>query len=187
MKLYKYYGNWDYFVEVISDNCIYFGDVSEFNDPYEEHAVFKLKGTDQCFSILDDSYKGMKHHSKICCFSKTACNYLLWSYYANKHKGFCICFDFKNVELANKQYCDTSIYKQKIIWGEVDYDNEVSEFLEIPSNGVRDDKYLDFFYKKYDCWRHEEEVRALIMSSDPNKVKIPSSYIDRANSSPKCK
>jgi hypothetical protein len=177
MKLFKYYANWEYFKDVISENCIYFGDVSEFNDPYEEHAVFKLKGSDQCYSILDHTNHGMKHHSKICCFSKTETNYLLWSYYANKHQGFCICFNFKNVELNDKQYSNTSIFKQKITWGEVDYTNEVSEFEKMPPSNIYDDEYLNFFYKKYHCWSHEEEVRALIMSSDPNKVKIPSSYI----------
>ena len=177
MKLYKYYSQYEYLKETILDNTIYFGDVKEFNDPYEEDAVFRNKKDRKLYGLFADTSKNMKSKSKICCFSKTPNNYILWSYYANKHKGFCVEFDFKNVTNLNFGFCKTSMFRHQIVFGEIDYNNPIIEFDEFPSHELFDEQYLQFFYKKYDYWKHEEEIRALLMSDNSIKVKIPNTYI----------
>jgi hypothetical protein len=177
MKLYKFYSNWDYFEEAILKNILFFSDVSDFNDPYEEEAVFKIKGQNTLFSVFDRKYGKLKNASKICCFTKNPINYLMWSHYANRHKGYCVYYDFHNVNILSNRFCYTNIFNEHVVWGKIEYKNPVIEFDAIPRNGLHNDKYLSFFYNKYEYWRHEEEVRALIMSDQPKKLVIPKSYI----------
>ncbi|MEM5669933.1 DUF2971 domain-containing protein [Bacillus cereus] len=55
---------------------------------------------------LQQLNKNMQKKIKICCFSEINDSILMWSHYANNHKGFCIEYDF------TKEGIDRSLTKQ---------------------------------------------------------------------------
>lgn len=77
--------------------------------------------------------------------TKTNSNYLLWSYYANSHKGFCVGLDSK--KLAVQLECS---------FIEVEYETSP------PFIGLFDDAMTVFkklLSTKANFWEHEEEIR----------------------------
>jgi len=85
----------------------------------------------------------------VCCFSKNMDNLLMWSYYADSHKGICLEFD-PNLEPFSKYF--EVIYKSEI--PEID-----SDLLFKKNHEFQSFKKL-LSYKSED-WKHEEELRLL--------------------------
>lgn len=90
-----------------------------------------------------------------CSFSKNyedENSYLLWSHYANNHKGICIGFSFEG-HLGFNPY-------------DVEYPKmlEVLNLYDLQTDGlIRDDQVEKFLkitlFQKHNCWRNENEVR----------------------------
>lgn len=59
-------------------------------------------------SLIRETSEGFKQAFKICCFSENPKSILMWSHYADYHKGFCIGYDFR--ELGNEDLRTRSIY-----------------------------------------------------------------------------
>jgi hypothetical protein len=182
MKLFKYYANLEYLKETLQNNTLYFAEAKQLNDPFEEIALFKIKG-DELLWASDNAKNG----SKICCFSTDECNYLLWSHYANKHTGVCVEFDFKKVHLKDDLYCYTNICNQNIVFGKMKYLIEPKEYDKPPEEiNLSGDEYLKIFHQKYEIWKYEREVRAIIMSKESRKVNFPRSYLKKIVLGYKC-
>lgn len=59
-------------------------------------------------ALVRETSEGFKQTFKICCFSENPKSILMWSHYADYHKGFCIGYDFH--ELGNEDVRTRSIY-----------------------------------------------------------------------------
>lgn len=96
------------------------------------------------------------HKFGVCCFSTTPNSPLMWSHYANNHKGICIEFlteDKDGVPLFKKEE------KKNFILEKVDYsDNPINFFREkLPTeDGDVNTKILT---TKSSKWSYEEEIR----------------------------
>jgi hypothetical protein len=116
----------------------------DLNDPFE-----LLAGdlTDESLRAATESFKDEFDRTKgILCFSRNWKNPVLWSHYADKHRGICLGFDLDD------------FYAQ-----EVKYRNNRLDF-----DATKNVKYagisgyaLDSLRTKYSHWQYEEEVRAL--------------------------
>lgn len=80
---------------------------------------------------------------KISCFSENRDSLLMWSYYANSHKGVCLEFDLKN----DKTLCE-HCYK-------VQYSKHFN---------VGDESYV--YFTKSEEWQHEQEWRIVSYDAD---------------------
>lgn len=108
-KLYKYRSlvgdAFKYTQAIFARRQIYLAQVSQFNDPFE--GKFRLHSSS---SKKDDLYarllkgvvaQGMtsfmsgriSKKSRLCCFSESRDDVLMWSHYAASHTGICIEFD----------------------------------------------------------------------------------------------
>lgn len=90
----------------------------------------------------------------VLCFSRSWRSPVLWSHYADKHKGICLGFDVPNSWL------------KPVIW--------VKERLPLPKafleNGAPDASVLDqLFRTKFDHWRYEEESRVVVPLQQAHK------------------
>lgn len=95
--------------------------------------------------------------------TQTNRNYLLWSYYANSHKGFCVGLDSK--KLAIQLQCS---------FIEVEY--EVSP----PYIGLFDDVITvsrKLLSTKAEFWKHEEEIRLRKGNAVNTKFHVPNDCI----------
>ena len=52
--------------------------------------ILKKRGLD----MISELSENMKKAFKVCCFSEDPTSILMWSHYADYHKGFCIAYDF---------------------------------------------------------------------------------------------
>ncbi len=175
--LYKYMSLSDALNYIFKENTFKFSDPIDFNDPFDcsEHLIkikidkdseriffdeaskkyniprrerrkqIKKLGETQTYSNV---LKIKKRDFKVSCFSEIADEILMWSHYADKHKGVCIKFE---LDILREDYV---IYPV----------NYISKIQEI--DGMANTPYV-FYYlvtTKAQRWAYEKEVRAITKS-----------------------
>ncbi|MBA2858331.1 hypothetical protein HNP93_001032 [Methanococcus maripaludis] len=118
-KLYRYRPIKNKFLKELKNGNIWISSADNLNDPFEcmykigssafleiyakAHGIapspeIKIETENICRSLLenDKSIESLKKSTYICCFSEFNDSKLMWSHYADGHKGFCIEYDFKN-------------------------------------------------------------------------------------------
>lgn len=94
-------------------------------------------------------------HYGILCLSENWESILMWTHYADDHKGYCIGFEQKWICLPS-------------LFGKVKRVNYSEEYPEIdPLNKDKNSWELQYFHKSLD-WKYESEVRALNLFSEEN-------------------
>lgn len=173
MKLYKYRADIYRDLLTLVNNQIYAPTVQNLNDPAETmvndskiYEVFNLiEKSGLPINIAKDNYAKIIAQARtklgIFSLSKTVFNELLWAYYANGHKGFCIEYDFEQLQksLSNRQL--HGIFN-------VQYKNDTPEFSmnSITYNLVDDTQFIKcLIATKSTAWECEEEIRITLYSS----------------------
>ncbi|KAA3633652.1 MAG: DUF2971 domain-containing protein [Calditrichaeota bacterium] len=107
--------------------------------------------------------------------SSTYDNILMWSHYANSHRGFCISYDIKKLrQFFETEYFDN--YNNLVNLVEVKYYEEFPNFL--PSD-LNSQQYYELpISSKAIDWEYEGEYRFYIMDHVNIKVKVPLNVID---------
>lgn len=108
MKLYKY-RNWTNLTQLsLGENYIWLSSPEEFNDPfdchiYDHYSLFdktyiEKEKTGMLTEANENYYEKVIYASYkecgIACFCESPFEILMWSHYANNHKGICIEYDF---------------------------------------------------------------------------------------------
>ena len=121
----------------------------------------KLRGPSFSFEefceVIEEGYLNSnpfyRINCKMSCFSDVNDSILMWSYYANKHRGICVEYDLSYLDLQSS--INRSIYESI---HRVNY----SIYRANPVNGFPlDDTYLNFLLTKADVWSHEHEWRLI--------------------------
>jgi hypothetical protein len=171
LKLYKFYSNSAYLLTLIEYSELYFNSFDLFNDPYEKYTI--------CFdSKKQKPYveKNIKKNIKVCCFTQTYNNYLMWSHYANAHKGFCVEFDFTEIlkQTKLKNVFQFNFGNHDILLAPVKYD-----YYQLPLNidskvsVLNTMQSLRICTHKFNCWKYEQEYRAILESERAKSITIP--------------
>lgn len=156
--LYKYtqFDN-DKLLKNLINNEIFLGDPKNFNDPFD------------CPAYRGKNYKTNLGFTKvldrisISCFSEIKDSILMWSHYADSHRGICIGYRFT----------DNYLRENELHFGKVDYREN-----NIPSEIHKNYKGLlnDTFYIKNSVWGYEKEARILGYNLKQNPIPAP--YIE---------
>lgn len=126
--LFKYRSVDDYSISSLLNDTLWFDHPANFNDPYDcsvnftgdiiddyinnlwktisEKAGIKSKLEKQVYnfyhsSIIEKFDKAISNSCLVCCFSSNVNSMLMWSHYANSHKGFCIAYDISKLDKNN--------------------------------------------------------------------------------------
>lgn len=108
--------------------------------------------------------KRLKEHYGLSSFSYIPNSILMWSHYANAHKGFCIAFD-------KGQLLETLKYPWKDFYN-VDYKPNLFEAeLILKKNKIAYRHEKEILYRKLNIWRREKEARiiAIFKNSDSQR------------------
>ena len=138
MTLYKYksFEHFEYFMDLLIKKRLYGATFKELNDPMEGYFISE--------NFTEDEWKQMKDTKKqvrICSLSKTYDNALMWTHYANEHKGCCI-----ELEVPDSTW--------KCL--EVRYQTTMPKL----TSRINPDEAMDtIFGVKSDFWSYEQEVR----------------------------
>lgn len=117
----------------------------KFKDKVKNYGILSLSSNNQIKQLLTASFPEKKDPRE---------NILLWSHYADSHRGFVIEFDkdfISEVELH-----------------EVKYSNE-RDFLTFED--IDDNNFHNIFYKKSKEWAYEQEYRAVLPLNNADNIK----------------
>jgi len=189
--VYKYRKLDEYTEKNIKNNTIYFSNPLNFNDPLDTLINFFFEGDydllcKKFFELGIKDYKGYakaleKHNNfndickdnphimnlSISCFSEEYDNILMWSHYADNHKG--ICLEYKTVS-ADGYNC--LLFDDSDI--EADYPVPMLKvkYVEKPLDRINAiyTKYFveqlkDFLSTKNKIWEYENEIRCIMPNS----------------------
>lgn len=190
MKLFKYYSLNKYTLDSLQKNSLYFNLKSNFNDPFDLKLDFKMDKDDlkrkmpelsELINLMDDN-----EYEKICywnerfsfenigifCCTKTPNNILMWSHYADNHKGICVEFVDNFIDIlkdsCKNEYAD--IYNR-----DIQYDDKRKNF-----NEMIQEKDSNPLYQKAECWKYEQEHRIFIRSKSinfPGNIILNENYL----------
>jgi hypothetical protein len=172
-KLFRYRSDSDKSLESLINNKIWMATPKELNDPFECRFEFDLKkieeemymecselrGKDEK-NIIDrkiaeklrifegtlNSYKKLRNNLYMACFSERNDSILMWSHYANFHKGFCIEYSRESLIIKYKRTINPIIYD----------DNRVNIW------DINDDSWHKVILTKAFDWEYEKEYRFII-------------------------
>ena len=172
--LYKYYAYNEYSLSVLINKEIWVSKPESFNDPFDcridledstdEKLSKKLLGN---ISLDPKKFDTVKHYASkgvnslkeiwlkkagIFSMSENCENILMWSHYADEHRGFCVEF-VRNAdnELGNIE-----------ITGPINYSKKYNKVAIIDSNDELNKSFVDdYFYTKAIDWLYEGEWRSI--------------------------
>lgn len=145
MELYHFIGE-KYGLEAIEKQRLKASSLNNLNDPFELFAI-DLSSSREFRDALNayKSYLGHKHC--LLCFSKAWRSPVLWSHYADRHKGMALVFEVEDAQVAHVKY-----RKQRIKINEARLENE--------------DTTKHLLTTKYIEWSHEQEARVFTPLED---------------------
>ena len=189
-KLRKYLSGSVYDLENISKKQIQCVCPKLFNDPIDTYFYYS---SDKCFEkskkILTQE---IMNTIRICCFidhsgkkgnKLCSSDILMWTHYANSHKGLCLEFDVPALDfdfLNSEKYDEKKTYLQPISYQK----NLATDFESLFSSSEDDsyskDKFEDLlktcFFTKDDSFSYEQEIRLLKYVNDTTKEREPLSF-----------
>jgi len=189
--VYKYRNLNNYTEEMIKNNTLYFSNPLNYNDPFDtlinfyfegdydllckkyyELGVKDYKGFAKSQSINYDFNENYKKYpslvnQSISCFSEKNDNILLWSHYADNHKG--ICLEYKTV-LNDGYICllfDSSDLKinYPVPMLKVNYIEKPLKKINVLYTKYFNEQLKSFLSTKSKIWEYENEIRCIISNS----------------------
>ncbi|PJZ76583.1 DUF2971 domain-containing protein [Leptospira neocaledonica] len=195
--MYKYYNPKSYNLEALSEGYFYLSAPEDFNDPFDSRTLIYYQGTidewtklfmTKGLSKADASMRARSIGNRIIypdpekkreferlnhaivCFASSELNPLMWSHYADSHKGFCIKFrtfegiqheglETRRINIIKDQLLFKEEYKDLFLIMKVKYSHQMPEEF----NGFSDDLtgLNAFFITKSKEWEYEQEFRAI--------------------------
>lgn len=167
MKAFKYRSGSKRDLEGLKNNFLFVPHASKLNDPTENlfdespllNFVNQLENNypsiDSDMNIYtSDLCRKLRENIGIFSLSKTQSDELLWAYYADSHRGFCIEYDLDKLQELNKIPIIFEVIYQKEI-------PKIDEKAAFKEDGIKDILKLTSG-RKSEKWKHEEEIRACI-------------------------
>lgn len=130
-----------------------------------EHLYDIWPGDQEAFEEFRSRLSEMVLKFGICSFSATSNHLLMWSHYANYHRGFCVEYDSREGTLLRQ-------LAQK-----VNYEDSVPSLTAADFAPPDNDNAINVLWlTKAKCWSYEEEWR--VMTNDGNKIhQAPSAIV----------
>lgn len=152
--LFQYRSFDEHTIENIKNDYLVFNNIEAFNDPSEGFHNCSLQyylhnETNSDYEAPGDMSNIVLKY-KISCLTKSPNNLLMWSHYANKHKGYVAIYKIEDI-----------IQMKEFILLEVNYDKYKNGGCPKIQNS--NDLLEPLKYKSY-CWKYEEEFRIVIKS-----------------------
>jgi Protein of unknown function (DUF2971) len=145
MRVYKFLSA-KYGLEALEKRRLKIARINELNDPFE------LLGTNLSDRQLRKAFGEMKNalnaNRGLLCFSKRWRNPVLWSHYAEGHRGLCLGFDVPDHLLMHVKYTRKRVRSDKLL------------SLDQPA---REREITRLLSTKFSHWRYENEARCFVI------------------------
>jgi hypothetical protein len=117
----------------------------DMNDPFELLGIDLPRRSDR--RLFQELKEEMNQTVGVLCFSRAWSNPVLWSHYADRHRGICLGFDLLD------QYVKPVTYSGKRLPAQVE--------KGLPAGSTETLGYK-LLTTKYEHWRYEDEVRLIV-------------------------
>ena len=153
MRLYHFI-NEKYGLDNISRRRLKIATYPDLNDPFELFSInFSNESIRNAFKVLKEE---LSIKRGILCFSQHWHNPVLWSHYADRHRGICLGFDLPDDKVKRISY------SRKRLLAEVD------KFISPNQMSVQE--MQKFLFTKYAHWKYEDEVRGFLMLEEQDPI-----------------
>lgn len=122
---------------------------NDMNDPFELLGVALTRKEDRL--IFQRIKQELNGEIGALCFSKRWSNPVLWSHYADKHRGICLGFDLLDGWVQHVEYRGTRLEE---------------DFATGLVKASKEDIGIKLLKTKFEHWRYEEEVRFIVKLKD---------------------
>lgn len=89
---------------ILSKKRIRVSKISKVNDPADFQVGFPASASSSYIEGFQKRYQDIENEFGIVCFSETPCNVLMWSHYADGHRGFVLEFEMDESKLEQVTY-----------------------------------------------------------------------------------
>lgn len=150
MRLFHFISN-KYALDVIAAQRLKVSLFHDLNDPFELNAVDLPN--QQCREKIRKFKTDMARNYGILCFSKNWKSPLLWSHYANRHKGVALEFEVLDTIAQPIVYSRNRYF--------LNFEKLVSSSTGLPKSDIE-----GLWLTKYIEWKYEKEVRVILRKSE---------------------
>lgn len=140
-------------LETLVSSQVWSAKRSSLNDPFEFAALRPLGYVAELASHFDNV--------GITCFCRSLTNPLLWSHYADAHRGFVVAYDKTHPHFGGEAL-------KKGFLHDVRYEDAVPDIERLSAN----DFWLSTVTTKHTCWSYEQEVRLVAKQGD-RLIEVP--------------
>ncbi|AEA42588.1 DUF2971 domain-containing protein [Fluviicola taffensis] len=143
--IYKYFGDNNYTLDSLRNDYLYHSYYLDFNDPFDcSSYLIDINGNANRATreVFKETLKKSMEINGICCFSRINDSILMWSHYANKHRGICLEFENSNDAFQTKDVHYVKNFKKPDL------------FID------REDALYHMIYTKSEEWSYEKELRS---------------------------
>lgn len=199
--LYKYRSFNEYWESTLFEGLVYFPDALSLNDPFDCHVyidvnrftsfmdefaskyIFPNNSLDEIHKAyntriknnLKVAYGRIKRDTLLTCFSENVNSILMWSHYSECHRGFCIEYDTKKIDMEYKRFLFPVTYEREVFdYTDIAIMNELLNLLFL--NVIKEKKTIIEYNLKYidntmipmliksKEWNYEKEWRIIVPS-----------------------
>ena len=184
MNIVKFFSYNNYFLEGIANHTLFFNNIYNFNDPFEgifrykassdfnafskflqahfsqlaKHAKYYFENKGEFEKILNKNFEWRFKNNAVCCFSEESqeTEILMWSHYADNHKGVCVKYDTEYLDFMPKEkIVDGSLITNPNGPFKVNYS---SKYLDLDPL-QKELNHNTFLSTKFEKWKNEKEQR----------------------------
>ncbi len=169
--VYKFIGCSEYLFRTLINGEIRLAPPASFNDPFDCSIELLLRNKKGNKKALE---KVFKECLKVTCFTLRSDDgnreedILLWSHYADSHRGVCIKYKINCHKLPNEESSFSCLL-------DVDYNT-------FDLSSINDECYRRVFSTKATCWKNESELRLIYFDCNArggyHPIKIPGRITD---------
>lgn len=169
--IYQYRPITEININNIKKNVVWARKASQFNDPYDclissaeiDESIraskkLRIDAAVRCFEeikkALNECGNDIRDGSAVSCFSKNCDSLLMWSHYADQHRGMCVGYDYRALATSSHENIYPVSYGEKI------------DLLRKGKGGKRLHASLNLVRKALD-WQYEYEWRIIAGMFDP--------------------
>lgn len=143
MRAY-YFTNATHGLAAMRDRRLKAARIHELNDPFE---FLGVELSDREFrQVLTATKRHLSESNGLLCFSKSWRHPMLWSHYADKHRGVCLGLDVNDEKLEHVSYVNSRFSK--------------------PPNPISQIFMQKLLYTKFAHWSYEDEYRLYVSLND---------------------
>lgn len=166
VEFFQYRSDEERNIKNLEEGIIWASAIRCVNDPFDcdfnisELDRFEMEYNHDIINDLRKRTINLKEELAISCFSEKNNSILMWSHYANKHKGFCACYRLIDIFCANKILLPVWYRKEKVL------PFSDGDMLEI------NPRIKEIIIQKSYEWSYEKEWRIVDFLNDKTEVGL---------------